>query len=80
MIRQSRRRDTGRDLAATSSSGQTAGHSIYVSFEAVQVAAGGSRLQLMWRWRSSVLDGPGSVEAIQGPGIDGSMMPSSSQE
>ena len=41
---------------------------------------GCSRRQLMWRWRSSVFDGPGSVGAIQGPGIDGSMMPSSSHE
>ena len=42
--------------------------------------AGCSRLQLMWRWTFSAVDGPGSAGAIQGPGIDGSMMPSSSQE
>jgi mannose-6-phosphate isomerase-like protein (cupin superfamily) len=35
--------------------------------------------QPMWRCTSASLDGPGSAEAIHGPGIDGSMMPSSSQ-
>jgi len=35
--------------------------------------------QPMWRWTLVALDGPGSAAAIHGPGIDGSMMPSSSQ-
>ena len=34
--------------------------------------------QPIWRCTSSALDGPGSAAAICGPGIDGSMMPSSS--
>ena len=36
--------------------------------------------QLMWRCTFSASDGPGSAGATHGPGIDGSMMPSSSQE
>jgi hypothetical protein len=38
-----------------------------------------SRPQPTWRCTFSAFDGPGSVAAIHGPGIDGSMMPSSSQ-
>ena len=42
--------------------------------------AGCSLLQPMWRWTFSAADGPGPAGAIQGPGIDGSMMPASSHE
>ncbi|GAB3953931.1 hypothetical protein GCM10028832_09070 [Streptomyces sparsus] len=31
------------------------------------------------RWTFSVFDGPGTASAIQGPSLDGSTMPSSSQ-
>jgi len=41
-------------------------------------ARGRWRPQLMCLWRFSVLEAPGSAGAIRGPGIDGSMMPSSS--
>jgi hypothetical protein len=40
----------------------------------------GLAAQVMWRWTFSVLAGPGTADATQGPGIDGSMMPSSSHE
>ena len=56
----------------------TPAHRLVITHPRALQPVPGSPLQPMWRWTFSALDGPASVAAIHGPGIDGSMMPSSS--